>query len=274
LGWSDVLGDVRHGNVVFHNLLGDHLWNVSTLSSSSSSDDNTNDAQDGGNDDDNKQPGILDELSEDWSSISLQYQSISHYAFGENPTAILAKLATLPNPTTEETTVNHSTSPALRDSLLTRAMLTLLSLENIRDAYTLLTSYISTIETRPIEDLTSSYLNKTDGKAPSHVVFHSMLLRMVCKDVKTGPLYTWLLKTFSHELTTMYKPEVLKAFTVKIGKVYFGIEPPPSMLSTLEGMMSMMGGLGGAGGGGMGGPGGLNPAMMQAMMQSMGGGGF
>jgi len=143
-------------------------------------------------------------------------------------------------------------------------------MENIRDAHSLLTSYISDVEKRDLEGLKKSYMSKTDKKAPNHVVFLSMLLSIVTKDKKTGPLYTWLLKGFSNsELAKMYKPEMLKGYTTKIGRVYFDIQPPPSMMATLENMMSMMGG------GGMGGMGGMppmNPAMMQAMMG--GGGGF
>jgi hypothetical protein len=112
-------------------------------------------------------------------------------------------------------------------------------------------------------------MTKDDGKAPSHVVFGSMLLKILEKDVRTGPLYTWLLKSFRRELDLMPKSQVISSYTTKIGKVYFNIQPPPSMMSMMESMMGMMGG-----GGMAGGAGGMNPAMMQAMMQGMQGGGM
>jgi len=141
----------------------------------------------------------------------------------------------------------------------------MIAVENLRDASTLLDAYLATVEVRDVEKLKKSYMSKTDGRAPSHAIFLSMLLSTCQKDAKTGPLYKWMLKSFQGELGRMHKPDVLKAYTAKIGRVYFNIMPPPSMMSTLENMMSGMGGMGG-------GAGGMNPAMMQAMMQ--GGGGF
>jgi hypothetical protein len=91
-----------------------------------------------------------------------------------------------------------------------------------------------------------------------------MLLRICEKDVKTAPLFTWLVRNFGAELGTMHNPEKIKSYTTKIGKVYFDIQPPPSMMAMMENMMGMMGG------GGM--VGGMNPAMMQNMMAAMGGG--
>ena len=60
----------------------------------------------------------------------------------------------------------------------------------------------------------------------------------------------------------MHDPEAVRAYTMKIGRVYFDIQPPPSMMSMMENMMSGMGG-----GGGM--PGGMNPAAMMQAMQAM-----
>ena len=100
-----------------------------------------------------------------------------------------------------------------------------------------------------------------------------MLLRVCEKETKTAPLYKWLLKNFQSELLKLYKPDVVDAYCSKIGRVYFGIEPPPDMMATLEGMMK--GGLGGSPAGGgqnpMMNPAAMmqNPAMMQQMMQQM-----
>jgi hypothetical protein len=86
-----------------------------------------------------------------------------------------------------------------------------------------------------------------------------MLLRICEKNVRTGPLYQWLLKSFKRELENTAKPAALATFTTKIGKIYFNIQPPPSMLSMMENMMM----------GGPGGMGGINPAMMQAAMAQL-----
>jgi hypothetical protein len=101
-------------------------------------------------------------------------------------------------------------------------------------------------------------MNKDDGKSQAHVVFCSMMLRICEKDQKTGPLWTWLLRSFKKELDLLAKPQVVQSYTTKIGKVYFNIQPPPSMMSMMENMMGMMGGGGG-----------MNPAMMAQAMQSM-----
>lgn len=251
LGWSDILGDVKVGATEIHELIANHAWFLSESAGASAS----NDDEDGG---------------EEFTKVALQSDSVTHYALAEKPQAILEKLKDLPDPTAAETKMNHTCPPAAREALLTRSILVFVTMENIRDAHSLLTSYISDVEKRDLEGLKKSYMSKTDKKAPNHVVFLSMLLSIVTKDKKTGPLYTWLLKGFSNsELAKMYKPEMLKGYTTKIGRVYFDIQPPPSMMATLENMMSMMGG------GGMGGMGGMppmNPAMMQAMMG--GGGGF
>ena len=250
LGWSNVLGNCTVGALEIHELIANHSWFLSE-----SSIEETPDEEDGG---------------EDFSKVALQCDAVTHYALAENPAAILEKLKGLPEPTAAETKMNHACPPAAREALLTRSILVLVTMENLRDAYSLLTSYITDVETRDLEALKTSYMSKTDKKSPNHVVFLSMLLSIVRKDKKTGPLYTWLLKGFSNaELVKMYKPEMLKGYITKIGRVYFDIQPPPGMMATLESMMGMMGG---GGAPGMGGMGGINPAMMQSMMG--GGGGF
>lgn len=263
IAWSEALGDAHYGALEFHELAANHAWFLSesadaVTSPLTSAADRTKEEED----------------AEDFTKIALQSSSVTHYALAEKPDAILSKLKTLPKPTEAETKVGHTCPPSIRESLLTRSILVMVTMENIRDATTLLTSYIDTIEERKIESLKKSYMDKKDGKSPNHVIFLSMLLSIVRKDLKTGPLYTWLLKGFSNsELATMYKPELLKGYTTKIGRIYFDIQPPPSMMATLENMMSMMGG-GGMGGAPGGMPGGMNPAMMQAMMGGMQGGGF
>lgn len=253
LAWSNSLGIIRFGSKEIHKLLADQLWD---MSESQAEESNASITTSSDSEEDEEDPG-----AEDYSTVGLQSEAVTHYSLAEDVETILAKLATLPGPTDEETAQNHPCPPCARESLLTRSILLLLSIENIRDAHKLLTSYLSTIESRDIEELKKSYMSKTDGKSPSHPIFLSMLVQITRKNVKTGPLYSWALKGFNAELSKMYKPDVLKMYTNNIGKVYFHIQPPPSMMSTIENMMNMMNGAGG-----MGGPGGINPAMMQAMM--------
>jgi hypothetical protein len=242
LGWSDIMGELAVGALEIHELIADHAWFLSESADSATT------------------PSDDEDQGEEFTKVALQSESVTHYALAEKPEAILEKLKGFPDPTNKETKVNHMCPPAARESLLTRSILAMITMENIRDAHTLLNSYISEVENRDLETLKKSYMSKTDKKSPNHIVFLSMLLSIVTKDKKTGPLYTWLLKGFSGaELEKMYKPELLKGYTTKIGRVYFDIIPPPGMMATLENMMGMMGG----GGGGMGG---MNPAMMQAMM--------
>lgn len=257
--WSDVLGTTRYGAIEIHNILGDHLWALSDLIDEGE--------ENGEEEEEDGTGGLMGNTSaQDFSLIGLKCSSIMHLSLAEEPAKIVTYLSQLPAPTAEEMASNRSCPPALRDSLLTRSILAMVSAENLRDATTLLTLYMEKCETRDMAGLKKSYLSKTDGKAPSHVLFNSMLISVCRKDKKTGPLYTWLIKSFGNELVKMYKPELLKAYTTKIGKVYFGIMPPPGMLATLESMMGMMGGAGGAGG--------MNPAMMQAMMGGAGMGGM
>ena len=161
--------------------------------------------------------------------------------------------------------MGHNCPPALRDALFSRAVLLACTMENLRDASTLVQLYIKEVEERKVEDLKGSYTKKDDGMAPSHVIFASMLVRICEKDTRTGPLFSWLLRSFKRELDRMYKPGVIHGFTTKIGKIYFNIQPPPSMLNMMENMMGMMGG---------GGAPAINPAMMQAAMAQMQQGGM
>lgn len=268
LGWSDLLGETVLGSLEIHELIAQHSWFLSQHpdledGNGSLGVDEAGAASKGG--------GVAAAGSEDddYSVIALQSEAVTHFALAEKPMEILERLRTLPDPTAQETKLHHVCPPARREALLTRSILVMVTMENLRDANALLRAYIDTIEKRDLEELKKSYMSKTDKKlSPNHIVFLAMLLRIVQKDKKTGPLYTWLLKGFSQaELAKMYKPDILKGYTTKIGRIYFDIQPPPSMMATLENMMSMMGG------GGMGGgmpP--INPAMMQAMMQGGGGG--
>ena len=258
LKWSNDLGVVRHGALAMHTLLGEHYWFMSCDSAVISADAEKGPTESAQTDDE-------EESDEAFSEAGLRNEAVTHYALAEKISLILEKLKALPGPTDEESKMGHTCPPCQRDALLTRSILSLLAIENLRDATILASSFAKDIETRSADDLKKSYLDKTDGKAPSHIMFVSMLLRICEKDIKTAPLFTWLVRNFGVELGTMHNPEKIKSYTTKIGKVYFDIQPPPSMMDMMENMMGMMGG-------GAGGAGGMNPAMMQNMMAAMQGG--
>ena len=272
LKWSNDLGNVRFGYKGMHALLGDHCWTMSCDDAVVGTEEERKEAAAKAQSSD-VSAGDEYEDDEAYLDIELRDEAVSHYALAEKVDVILDKLKSLPPPTADELKMGHVCPPAQRDALLTRSILVLLAIENLRDARVLASSYLREIEnpTRSDAELKKSYLDKTDGKAPSHVMFCCMLIRICEKDTKTAPLFNWLVRNFGAELGTMHNPNVIKTYTTKIGRVYFDIQPPPSMMATMENMMSMMGG-GGMGGGAGGMPGGMNPQMMMQAMQAMGGG--
>jgi hypothetical protein len=227
LSWSSDVGTINYGHPRLHELLADQCWS-------------------------------LPEGDEDEDRHAIMCDAAQHMVLAEQPLKILEWLKTLPPPTDDQTAMGHICPAADRDALLTRSLLTFCAVENLRDAHVLLQKFVDEVETRNMDDLTKSYMSKDDGKSQAHVVFCSMLLRICEKDQKTGPLWTWLLRSFKKELDLLAKPQVVQSYTTKIGKVYFNIQPPPSMMSMMENMMGMMGGGGG-----------MNPAMMAQAMQSM-----
>jgi hypothetical protein len=234
--WSSELGPIRFGQMRLQELLAQQCWLLSQ---------------------------VIEKENEEDELMELKTDAVTHMALAEKPDQIVDWLKTLPKPTEEETKTGHDCAPAEREALLTRAVLCLCAIENLRDANTLVRAYIEKVEERESDELTKSYVSKEDGKAPSHIIFCSMLLRVCEKDPRTGPLFSWLLRSFKRELEGLYKQQIVQSYTTKIGKIYFNIQPPPSMMNMLENMMGMMGGGGGGAGAG------INPAMMQAMMQNM-----
>lgn len=243
--WSAELGTVRYGNNRLQELLGEQCWKLSGMDQSQAAaaadDDGGDDAED--------------------EATELQCDAVQHMTLAEKPETIVAWLKTLPAPTDEETAAGHTCPPAIRDSLLTRSLLLFCAVENLRDANTLLKAYIASVETRDVKDLAAAYTKKDSGKAPSHVIFGTMLVRICEKDARTGPLFQWLMRSFKRELDRFHKAQAVVSYTTKIGKIYFGIQPPPSMLNMMENMMGGMGGMGGGGG--------MNPAMMQAALAQL-----
>jgi len=241
--WSSELGSTRFGNLQLQQLLAQQSWKLSQEITT----------------EDTIQTGVDDDEDAD-EIMELKTDAVSHMALAEKPLAILEWLKTLPGPTATETKAGHTCPPAERDALLTRAILCFCAIENLRDASTLARAFLEQVEERDADTLTASYVSKEDGKAPSHIIFCCMLIRICEKDARTGPLFSWLLRSFKRELDGLYKVQIVQSYTSKIGKIYFNIQPPPSMMNMLENMMGSMSG---------GGPGGMNPAMMQAMMQNM-----
>lgn len=246
--WSSDLGRIRFGSYQLQQLLAEQSWKLATQIAAEEGDDETSPMEVG---DDEEE---VDEIME------LRCDAVTHMALAEQPMLILDWLKTLPGPTEAETKTGHKCPPAVRDALLTRATLCLCAVENLRDASILVRGYLDHVEERKADDLTKSYTNKEDGLAPSHVIFCSMLIRVCEKDPRTGPLFTWLLRSFQRELNGLYKIPIIQSYTTKIGKIYFNIQPPPNMMNMLENMMGMMGG---------GGTPAINPAMLQSMMQNM-----
>jgi len=243
--WSSELGTTRFGNLELQKLLAQQSWKLSKQLAAEGDE------------------AIAAASSEEGDELmELKTDAVTHMALAEQPLTILEWLKTLPAPTAAETKAGHTCLPAERDALLTRSVLCFCAIENLRDATTLVRGYLDQVEERGAKELTTSYTSKDDGKAPSHVIFCSMLLRVCEKDPRTGPLFSWLLRSFKRELDGLYKVPIIQSYTTKIGKIYFNIQPPPSMVNMLENMMGMMSGAGG-------GAGGINPAMMQAMMQNM-----
>lgn len=235
LSWSDLLGTVNYGAYGIHELVGIHYWRLSEIER-----DMTNQS---------KSKKLADEEKNDLKIIGLQCEAVTHLALAEKPSIIYKFIKDLPKPRKMEMCAGHTCPPALRDELLTRSILMFLSIENVRDANILLRKCLFDIDATTIENMKKSYLSKVDKKAPSHLVFNSMLISLCLKDKKTGPLYTWLLRSFSvSELSHMYKPDILNAYTTRIGQSFFNIQPPPDMLSTLENMMTMMSGAASVGG--------------------------
>ena len=141
------------------------------------------------------------------------------YALAGDVGTITRRLASFPRPTPEELAYGHVCPPSQRDALLTRSVLALLAVEDLRLAAILVRSYLSEIKNVPgptsggwsNDELKARYLDKTDGMAPSHAIFCSMLVRICKKDTKTAPLFTWLVRNFGQELGTMYDPEAVRA---------------------------------------------------------------
>lgn len=221
--WSAEYGRVQYGDMRLHTALAEQCWGMVQKYQSSLA-------------------TMKDEEFDDVTVLQEMYaEAMIHHALAENPTQILAILKTFDPPTKKQEEMGRNGGTACeRDCLFTRAVLVFIAVQNLRDAYTLLREYI-VLSKVDMPSLAKSYINKTDGKAPTHIMFCTMMLQ-ICEKKGAGPLYTWILRSFANDLNKM-KPDV-KAYTTKIGRVYFNIQPPPSMFNMMENMMSMMGAAG------------------------------
>lgn len=205
--WSSELGKYKFGSNRLQEIMGQQCWKLALLEQE------------------------FDEEGHDEEEVmDLQCSAVQHMALAEKPDQIIDWLKTLPTPTKQQTTAGHDCAPGIRDALLTRSLLLMCALENLRDGNVLLRSYLKDVEERDADKLAASYTDKSDGKAPSHAIFGCMLLRVCEKDARTGPLYSWLMRSFKKELEKLYKPQTVAGYTSKIGKIYFNIQPPPNML--------------------------------------------
>mmetsp|Transcript_60037 Transcript_60037/g.70145 ORF Transcript_60037/g.70145 Transcript_60037/m.70145 type:complete len:368 (+) Transcript_60037:38-1141(+) len=158
----------------------------------------------------------------------------------ENPETVVDLLFQLPKGDND----NAAKGPvSLRDSLLTHGVVIFISLENLRDANSLLRAFVAKDTERDAQKLATNYMMK-GKKHPTHVAFCGSLIR-IC-ETDAAPLFSWILKSFNVELNR--HPD-LKPYTAKIGRLYFNIQPPPNMLNMMENMMTMMSAGGGMGGG-------------------------
>jgi hypothetical protein len=135
--WSSELGTTKYGNNRLQELLRQQCWKVSTL-------------------------------HEDYEDdiLELQCDAVQHMALAERSDRIIEWLQTLEAPTTEQTKAGHECTPAIRDMLLTRAVMLMCAVENLRDANVLLREYTQQVEQRDVNELARSYTNKEDGLAP------------------------------------------------------------------------------------------------------------
>lgn len=235
--WSSTFGIYRYGHNTLHELLANQCWNIAmeynnklNAAVSSSHDDNQNN---GKNEVEMKDKELI---------FNLQWNAILHMTLGEKPKIIFEWLQLLPKPTDNEIQMGHECLASVRDMLFIQSILLFIVVENLRDANTLIHNYIKYIEERNIQDLIISYTNKEDGIAPSYSIFGCIILRICEKDVKSKPLYEWLLKTFQPNEINKFTHNnkymsTIKNYCIKIGHIYFHIQPPPSMLQKIESMM-------------------------------------
>jgi hypothetical protein len=146
-----------------------------------------------------------------------QADAVSHYAFAEKPDVIAERMFS----------TGLKGGSVGRDNLLVQAVLTFLTLENMRDANALMSKY-------------KAALLKTSEKTLSKNVNFCVFLLKICE--RNGDqMFKWLFQAFGQ---SMQNNQAWVSMLTRIGKIYFGIKPPPNMLSMIESML---------GGGGMGG---------------------
>jgi hypothetical protein len=130
-------------------------------------------------------------------------QAATHFGYAEAPTRIVDLAMALP---AEE-----------RDACILTAGLTMMCMENMRDA----------------SKLVITYKIKLGAEEPCRTAVLMVWLLEICKK-DAAPLYQWLMGAFKNEINS---DPVYPGLMTTIGKKYFDIKPPPNMLSMLENMM-------------------------------------
>uniref|UniRef100_A0A7S1BUX6 Uncharacterized protein n=1 Tax=Corethron hystrix TaxID=216773 RepID=A0A7S1BUX6_9STRA len=128
------------------------------------------------------------------------------------------------------------------DVALTVAVTMFLALENMRDATQCVRTYLEE-DDRPTNKLTSSFL--TSKSNTNYVTFCTSLIS-IC-ETENKQWFHWLTGGSQCGKKLMDQNKGLVPYITKIGKVYFNVQPPPTMMSMMENMMGMMGGMGGMG---------------------------
>ena len=259
LKWSNYLGRTRHGDPGMHALLGDHCWNMScdetvvgneaergeraaiaAAAAASASGGGEEEEDDDGDDDG------------DCLDIGLRNEAVTHYALAGDVGTITRRLASLPRPTPEELAYGHVVPPpsATRSSL-GRYWPSSPSRTCAWPGSSLGRTYPRSKCSRPhrrrsVERRAQSRISRQDrrrGTEPRHFLLHARA------HMREGHQDRSIVHVAREELRagvgTMHDPEAVRAYTMKIGRVYFDIQPPPSMMSMMETMMSGMGGGGG-----------------------------
>ena len=112
-----------------------------------------------------------------------------------------------------------------RDLFITRAVLQLLSLENLRDANAVFEAFNDKLAKKKVV-LDSPLMN-----------FTRFLLLTCERDAQ--PLFLMLQQKYAPSLA---RDESFSTYMTYIGQKFFGIQPPPSMAGMLQNMMGMFGG--------------------------------
>jgi hypothetical protein len=145
-----------------------------------------------------------------------------HLALAENPVAIHELMRM----------IRKEGGGELQDvvHIMTLAVLIFLAVENLRDANILVDLFKAT------NDDTALVTNILTNAKPNLITFNIMLLQLCERDAGVANLYKWCMQNVGgNDLRhPAYAP-----YMTKVGQIYFNIQPPPDMLTSI---MNMFGG--------------------------------